>query len=728
MKLKNYGIALSLAALLAAPAPGLAAAAADAADQNAAVTSQTEYTVSPDNATAAAAGPTDNQITRGDPLAPTDNQNNSAASGDDAANRADNFNMVFLTLGSKQALLGDMPYQLEVPPEVIKGTTFLPIRFVAEQVLNATVDWNPDTKEISLAKNDTKITLTLNKEEALVNGQAVALANPPFVKSGRTLVPLRFLTENLAMQIDYNAADKTITIIKPSETPPPVNLPPVITSMGLQSNVLKIGEVPKYQYTYDNEPSGETIIAEDWNCQLVDSDQKIAGKPRAFFKPGQYTLSLKIEDAAGNWSDTATTEFTVTNEVLVSELTFKLSDPVYGEVYQNVLDNLNFNLLPNSQNVTFQRSGPELELSNSPEMVNQPGILFQNQVSGDFRLFYNHANNTADNLYLYVILANDGSEPVTLQTIRSGIGGPSPDYMNLGQTVALRFMSPATPSSITIPAGTKMLFNQGLRYLKKNEGVTAMYDFQASGPITLTIAMGPEKAPEPQIVQPPVADQNQNPAPPVTQDSQGGVVQPDVSGAPSSPDQAAGQAPATNTPVVVPPVKTPEQILQDKINYLLALPVLPTNPQQVRGVFPNSECLVTVQADANGMSKITLGKEDPGFDSWVGGIDPLTGESVRNIGGYGVIYHLQITAPEKTGVLLNPRGSIFKGAFQAPDGNVYKAPAAFIFAGLQQAAVLGVVQANQKADFLYTPPSGSDTPIIIGLIPAQFWAKPNPNQ
>ena len=210
MKLKKYCAALFLVALLATTSPCLADTTANAGDVTAA-----------DAPVATVADPTDTTTTSaGDvtatPVAsPTDNTANAGDVTAGDANTATTGNQnVVLTLGSNQALLGDTPYQLEIPPEVINGTTFLPIRFVAEQALDTTVDWNPDTKEISLAKNGTQITLTLDKGQALVNGQEVDLANPPFVKGGRTLVPLRFLTENLAMEIDYNDADKTITIIK----------------------------------------------------------------------------------------------------------------------------------------------------------------------------------------------------------------------------------------------------------------------------------------------------------------------------------------------------------------------------------------------------------------------------------------------------------------------------------------------------------------------------------
>ncbi|KAF1085056.1 hypothetical protein SPSYN_01192 [Sporotomaculum syntrophicum] len=658
-----------------------------------------------------------------------------------------------LTLGSSTALLNNVPYQLEIPPVVVDGVSYLPIRFVTEQALGAAVQWEAATNTVQINKGATQIKFSLTTGQAMVNNQEVELSSPPFVKDGRTLVPLRFLAENFNVQVDFDPSAKTITITKQKTEgaeEEPINLPPVITSLGLQSDVLKIGEEAKYNFSYDNEV-GESITAQEWSYRLLDDTQVRTGQPRAFFRPGTYVLSLRLRDAAGNWSDTATTNFTVANEKLMSEMVFKLSRPVYGELFEN-LDNVKFNTFTANANTTFERTGTVLHLSNSPEIVSQPGILYQSEASGNFRLFYHHANGADEKQYLYVIAENNNLVPVTLKTIKSGEGGPVNDYMNLGQAVSMRYLSSQGAPDITINPGEKLILNQGMRFLNKGEAVTGMQDYQADGTITLSVIMGPEKAPEPEPT--PETDPLTYPSTPAAGESSiddtgvssgnagespttgGDSVANRTSGSADNSGAAAESAPITgsnpadsmllpepdNTEMSpMPPVKTPAEILREKIDYLLSLPVLPRNQQQVRGVFPTSDCLVNIQAGSNA-EKITLGLEEPGHDSWVEGIDPLTGETIRNIGNYGVIYRVKITAPEKTGVMLNPRGSIFKAAFQAADGQVYKVPETGHFTGLQKAAILGVLEAGQTKEFIYTPPSGSDTPLIIALLPENTWS------
>jgi len=659
--------------------------------------------------------------------------------GSTVAYAQDTANKVVLTLGSKDAVLNDAPCELEIPPVLVDGTAFLPARFVAEKILGAAVNWDPTAKIIEITKNDMDVKMSIETGQALVNEQEVEINKPALIQDGRTLVPLRFLAENLNMSIVFNAADKTIHIteIKSENVEPvPVNQPPVITSLATQAEVVKIGEPLILNYTYDNE-EGEGIAAEEWSYKLPGDARLMTGKPRAFFQPGEYTISLRIKDDAGKWSETFSTSVTVSDEKQMSEMAFKFFSPVLGELFENG-DNVAFKMLEPNQNITFERTGPVLHLSNSPEVVTGPGILYQNDVSGNFRLMYHHQNGSSEKQCLYVIAENNGQTPVTLKTLKSGVGGPSTDYMNLGQTATIRYLSSQPAGSVIISPGEKIILNPGLRPLNYQEAVTGMQDYQADGTLTISIVMGPVQAPEPEPVQEPV---------PAGASGQGVVPEqaPDKAQAPQ-PESESAPAPsgvsARDVTIIIPsdlqgdkpngpadtvsepvPVKTPEEILQDKIKYLLSLPVLPRNSKQVRGIFPNADCVVNIQGHGGKEEKVTLGMETPGFDTWAEGVDPLTGETVKNFGNYGVVYYVKVTTPAKTGVLLNPRGSSFKGAFVGPDGKVYKAPATSYFNGLRQAAVLGVLQAGVSNQFIYTPPSGSDTPIILALIPETFWDK-----
>lgn len=144
-----------------------------------------------------------------------------------AAYARDNVKKMILTLGSKDALLNDTPYQLDVPPALVKDTAFLPARFVTEEILGAVVNWDTTTKIMQITKDEINIKMSFKTEQVLVNDQKVEISHPPFIKDGRTLLPLRFLAENLNMSTEFNAADKTITItevVSDEAVPEPINL------------------------------------------------------------------------------------------------------------------------------------------------------------------------------------------------------------------------------------------------------------------------------------------------------------------------------------------------------------------------------------------------------------------------------------------------------------------------------------------------------------------------
>ena len=58
------------------------------------------------------------------------------------------------------------------------------------------------------------VKLEIGSEEATVDGETVELDTPAFVKDGRTFLPIRFISEAMGMNVDWDAATKTVTIWK----------------------------------------------------------------------------------------------------------------------------------------------------------------------------------------------------------------------------------------------------------------------------------------------------------------------------------------------------------------------------------------------------------------------------------------------------------------------------------------------------------------------------------
>jgi hypothetical protein len=56
---------------------------------------------------------------------------------------------VTLFIGSKTAVIGDTTVELDAPPEIKDGKTYVPLRFVTT-ALGGTVDWNATTKTATI--------------------------------------------------------------------------------------------------------------------------------------------------------------------------------------------------------------------------------------------------------------------------------------------------------------------------------------------------------------------------------------------------------------------------------------------------------------------------------------------------------------------------------------------------------------------------------------------------
>lgn len=91
------------------------------------------------------------------------------------------------------------------------GVTLVPLRGVFE-TLGATVNWNAKDKTIT-AKNSTKtVWLMVGSKEAKINGNSLAVSSAPIIKSGTTLVPLRFISEALGATVSWNQDSYEVSI------------------------------------------------------------------------------------------------------------------------------------------------------------------------------------------------------------------------------------------------------------------------------------------------------------------------------------------------------------------------------------------------------------------------------------------------------------------------------------------------------------------------------------
>lgn len=103
--------------------------------------------------------------------------------------------------------------QIEMPvaPVIQEGRTLVPVRAIFES-LGMTVEWDGLTRTVTGRTGGKIIKLVIDNNIALVNGQEVALDVPATIINGSTLVPVRFVAENLGAEVDWDNNTQSVLI------------------------------------------------------------------------------------------------------------------------------------------------------------------------------------------------------------------------------------------------------------------------------------------------------------------------------------------------------------------------------------------------------------------------------------------------------------------------------------------------------------------------------------
>lgn len=118
---------------------------------------------------------------------------------------------IILKIDSRIILIDGEPLVYDAAPVIKESRTFLPIRVIAEE-LGADVAWNEAEQTATITKDDLEIVIYIGQPFATVNGEPVALDAPAFIENGRTYLPLRFVAENLGAEVIWAGAAQTVTI------------------------------------------------------------------------------------------------------------------------------------------------------------------------------------------------------------------------------------------------------------------------------------------------------------------------------------------------------------------------------------------------------------------------------------------------------------------------------------------------------------------------------------
>ena len=128
--------------------------------------------------------------------------------------------LLFLTAGVTAAADGSEPVTVtldgsellfDVQPSIINGRTMVPMRVVFE-ALGANIHWDGAENVVTAVKGATVIRAAIGSNEMHVNDDRLTMDVAPIIVDGRTLVPVRFISEALGCDVGWDGGTNTVAI------------------------------------------------------------------------------------------------------------------------------------------------------------------------------------------------------------------------------------------------------------------------------------------------------------------------------------------------------------------------------------------------------------------------------------------------------------------------------------------------------------------------------------
>lgn len=97
-------------------------------------------------------------------------------------------------------------------PIILNGRTLVPIRAIIE-TMGGTVGWDSSENKVTLNAYEHDIMMWLNQKDILVDGAMVSTDTAPQSINGRTMLPIRFVADNIGCQITWIGSTRQIVIV-----------------------------------------------------------------------------------------------------------------------------------------------------------------------------------------------------------------------------------------------------------------------------------------------------------------------------------------------------------------------------------------------------------------------------------------------------------------------------------------------------------------------------------
>lgn len=137
----------------------------------------------------------------------------------------------------------------QAPIITAEDRVMVPMRAIFE-ALGATVEWNSETSSVLATADTREIALTVGETALTINDQDTLMDTAAQILEGRVLVPVRAVSEAFDASVDWNSDTKVVTIATKAETTTPVESPEAGTLTITEKTLAEKGDNYALKITY----------------------------------------------------------------------------------------------------------------------------------------------------------------------------------------------------------------------------------------------------------------------------------------------------------------------------------------------------------------------------------------------------------------------------------------------------------------------------------------------
>lgn len=144
---------------------------------------------------------------------------------------------------------GERLDNLPMPPVIMDGNALVPAREVFEK-LGARVAWKDKEQEVDVLYNNIFVVMHINNKNAVVAGRNMEMSVAPKIINNKTMIPLRFVSEAVGLDVGWDTATRTASVNEPSTettTETTTQAPPVITETTTQATEATTEAAEKFE-------------------------------------------------------------------------------------------------------------------------------------------------------------------------------------------------------------------------------------------------------------------------------------------------------------------------------------------------------------------------------------------------------------------------------------------------------------------------------------------------